>query len=97
VCSAPEQRGRGLGAAVVRTAFAEVDEGREAVSLFQTNVPGFYATLGARSVGNVFVNPRHRSGEKGSVAQPWWNTHVMIYPAAYRWPDGEVDLGGPGY
>lgn len=97
VCSAPELRGGGLGAAVVRAAFAEVDEGRETVSLFQTSVPGFYAKLGARSVGNVFMNPQHRQGDKGSAAQPWWDSHVMIYPAAYRWPEGVVDLGGAGY
>lgn len=97
VCSAPELRGGGLGAAVVRAAFAEGDEGRETVSLFQTSVPGFYAKLGARSVSNVFVNPQHLQGDKGSAAQPWWDSHVMIYPAAYRWPEGGVDLGGAGY
>lgn len=97
VCSAPERRGQGLGAAVVRAAFAQVDAGRFGVALFQTPVAAFYARLGARPVHNGFVNPRHRPGDRGSPDHPWWDDSVMIYPAAFPWPDGRIDLGGPGY
>ena len=36
VCSAPEFRGQGLGAKVVRAAFAQVDDGTFAAALWQT-------------------------------------------------------------
>ena len=102
VYSAPERRGEGLGRLVVRATFDEVDRGAYAVSLFQTGVPGFYDRLGARTVGNPFVNSRYvppTDGRKprGSAEQPWWNPFVMIYPATFPWPAGTVDLLGPGY
>lgn len=102
VCSAPELRGGGLGRAVTRAAFAEVDRGAYPLSLFQTGVPDFYVKLGARLVHNPFVNSRfdptdpNQSG-RGSRDQPWWSPHVMIYPARYDWPEGEIDLLGLGY
>lgn len=97
VCTAPEFRGRGRGAAVVRAAFAQVDGGSFGVSLFQTSVPSFYAKLGARAVENAFVNSRHRPGDRGSAGHPWWDPNVMIYPAAFCWPEGEIDLLGEGF
>lgn len=97
VCTAPEFRGRGLGAAVVRAAFAQVDSGSFGVALFQTAVPGFYVKLGARAVGNAFMNSRYQSGDRGSAERPWWDANVMIYPAAYPWPEGVIDLLGEGY
>jgi len=42
----PGFRFRGFGAAVVRAAFAYVDNGVFRASLFQTGVPGFYEKLG---------------------------------------------------
>ncbi len=90
VCVDANHRGEGLGAAVVRCAFEMVVP----VSLFQTGVPGFYERLGARSVDNKFVN----SGcDKDAEASPWWDKYVMIYPGEYRWPEGIIDLNGPGY
>jgi GNAT superfamily N-acetyltransferase len=97
VCSAPEKRGLGLGAAVVRAAFAQVAAGRYGVALYQTGVPRFYEKLGARLVHNPFINSRHCPGDKGSPDNPWWEPHVMIYPAAASWPEGSIDLCGPGY
>lgn len=99
VCSAPDRRGEGWGRRVVAAAFAEVDAGKVSVSLFQTGVPDFYRKLGARTVENLFLNtgeldPRP---DHGTREQPWWSPHVMIYPAAYPWPEGPVDLRGPGY
>lgn len=94
VCVDANHRGEGLGAAVVRCAFEMVDRGTFPVSLFQTGVPGFYERLGARSVDNKFVN----SGcDKDAEASPWWDKYVMIYPGEYPWPEGTIDLNGPGY
>ena len=97
VCSAPELRGRGLGRRVVREAFGAVDRGEYAVALFQTPVPEFYAKLGARPVPNVFGNSRFKVGDRGTAERPWWDPHVMIYPAPFPWPEGPIDLLGPGY
>jgi hypothetical protein len=60
------------------------------LSLFQTGVPEFYEAMGARLVTNRFVN-----GE--SQENPFWDTCEMIYPATAGWPDGPIDLNGPGY
>lgn len=98
VCSSPARRGEGLGALVVSEAFKEVDSGRYPVSLFQTGVPGFYEKLGARAVDNVFVNSLYAPSDRhGAPNAPWWEPHVMIYPAAYDWPEGKIDLLGAGY
>jgi predicted N-acetyltransferase YhbS len=97
VCSAPEFRGRGLGAAVVRAALAQVDRGAFGVALYQTGVPEFYEKLGARRVGNSFANSYFQPGNLGSAEQPWWDPYVMIYPAGYSWPEGPIDLLGEGY
>ncbi len=97
VCSDPEWRGRGFGARVVREAFGAIERGEYAVALFQTPVPEFYAKLGARPVGNPFCNSRFKDGDLGTAERPWWDPHVMIYPVSYPWPDGTIDLLGPGY
>ena len=97
VCSDPEVRGRGLGRRVVRAAFGAVDRGEYAVALFQTPVPEFYAKLGARPVVNGFRNSRFKAGDRGTAERPWWDPHVMIYPAGFPWPEGPIDLLGPGY
>ena len=89
----PEFRMRGYGAAVVRAAFQHVDNGAFAASLFQTRVPGFYEKLGCRRVRNVFTN--RFAEEPGGV--PWWDPNHMVYPAAYAWPEGPVDLLGPAW
>lgn len=94
VCVAPSHRGKGLGAKVVRRAFERVDSGEFPVSLFQTDLPSFYHRLGAKVVGNRFVNA---TSEVDPNANPWNDQWIMIYPEAYKWPDGAIDLNGPGY
>jgi ribosomal protein S18 acetylase RimI-like enzyme len=85
----PRLRHRGLGSAVVRTAFARLTA-EVPSSLFQTGVPAFYERLGAHCVGNDFVN-------SADADRVWWNPHVMIYPAAMPWPTGRIDLLGGGW
>ena len=89
----PDFRLQGLGARVVRATLAYVDDGTFPLSLFQTNVPGFYEKLGARLVDNRFVN----SLAADPQGRPWWSGHTMIYPAGADWPDGEIDLVGPAW
>ena len=89
----PEFRLRGFGAAVVRAAFHYVDNGVFAAGLFQTRVPGFYEKLGCRAVGNVFFN----SLAEDPGTTPWWDPNHMVYPAAFAWPEGPVDLLGPAW
>lgn len=95
VCTDPDLRGRGLGALVVKPVFDLVDEGVFPFSLYQTTceVRPFYERLGAATVDNKIIN---------SLAQdlhdsPFWDTVVMRYPAGPGWPEGEIDLRGPGY
>ena len=95
VCSDPDMRGQGLGAAVTRQAFQIIDDPAwPDVCLFQTPAAGFYEKLECRKVPNRFVN---RKDEKDPEAWPWHDDTVMIYPAAYAWPEGVVDLNGPSY
>jgi predicted N-acetyltransferase YhbS len=95
VCTDPDQRGTGLGAAITVQALELVRQtGWPDVSLFQTTVPGFYEKLNARIVGNRFVN---RLNIANPEANPWRNDTVMVYPAEFPWPDGTIDLNGPDY
>jgi predicted N-acetyltransferase YhbS len=94
VCVQPVRRGQGLGERVVRAAFGQVDAGYYPVALYQTEVPAFYARLGAVTVDNPFWNSRSPSDPR---ARPWWDPHVMIYPTYPAWPRGPIDLNGPGY
>jgi predicted N-acetyltransferase YhbS len=90
VCVHPGFRGRGWGADVVRAAWKYLpDIGAEA-SLFQTGVPEFYEKLGARLIHNRFV-------DVSGPTRPFWDKCAMVYPATFAWPDGDIDLNGPGY
>jgi hypothetical protein len=95
VCVAPEQRGRHFGRAVVQAAFAAVDEGHFPFALFQTTprVRPFYEKLRACNVSNRIVN----SLADDPHANPFWDGEVMRYPDTSGWPDGLIDLLGPGY
>ena len=90
VCVHPNCRGRGWGADVVRAAFDFLPELGVGVALFQTGVPSFYEKLGGRLVYNQFVN-----GD--NLDNPFWDAFEMIHPDAFAWPDGKIDLNGPGY
>lgn len=94
VACAPQHRGRGYGAAVVRAAFQRVDRGEFPVSFFQTGVPAFYRKLGCRTVDNPLLNS-HSTVDPG--LRPIWEDHAMIYPIDAHWPEGPIDLLGPGW
>lgn len=91
----PDLRGRGLGAMVVRPLFELVDQGAFAYCLFQTtpDVKPFYEKLGATIVDNPIVN----SLAEDEHQSPFWDPVIMRYPSGPDWPEGEIDLVGPGY
>ncbi|MEQ8210366.1 MAG: GNAT family N-acetyltransferase [Lacipirellulaceae bacterium] len=95
VCSDPKQRGRGLGERIVRAALQVVDSGEFEVMLFQTSIEvrPFYEKHGAREIENRIVN----SLADDPDANPFWDRVVMIYPSDAEWPEGVVDLLGPGF
>lgn len=93
VCVCPEHQGKGFGARIVSETFKQVDREDYPMALFQTEVRGFYIRLGAVEVTNPFVNNLTAPPDKS----PWWDPHVMIYPALNDWPEGEIDLNGKGY
>lgn len=95
VCTDPEQRGRGLGEIIVKAAFEPIDAGLFPFSLFQTTerVRPFYEKLGAVAIKNKIVN----SLDEDSTASPFWDNVIMRYPSNGDWPEGEIDLRGPGY
>jgi len=94
VCVSEARRGDGLGKLVVENLFRKLAGLGFPITLFQTGVPEFYKKLGAKLVFNTFINSQHQSNPK---ANPWWDDYVMIYPADYMLPDGEIDLNGKGY
>lgn len=95
VCSHPDYRGEGLGAKIVKAAFADIDAGVVPFSLFQTSqaVKPFYQRLGACTVENKI----HNSLGDDPSANPFWDEVVMRYPATGDWPEGPIDLQGAGY
>ena len=106
VCCEPASRGRGLGKAIVLSAFGRVDDGTFPLALYQTTpaVRAFYEKLGARQIDNLVINSldiKSAGPQPPSAPQQpkraFWDPIVMIYPAAAPWPQGTVDLLGPGY
>ena len=95
VCTDPMLRGRGLGEQVTRAAFGLVDAGVFPFALFQASarVQAFYEKLGAVKVENRIVN----SLADDPTANAFWDDVVMRYPRDRRWPDGTIDLVGPGF
>ena len=91
----PDQRGRGLGAVVVRPVLQLIDHGVFSFSLFQTSleIRPFYENLGCTIVENEIVN----SLADDENHCPFWERVVMRYPNGPDWPEGEIDLRGPGY
>lgn len=96
VAADPQRRGQGLGAAIVRAAFARIDSGEFPFSLFQTShaVRPFYERHGCVVVENEIVNSL---SETDPQANPFWDEIVMRYPAGGDWPAGTIDLYGRGY
>lgn len=95
VCTDPDYRGHGLGAVVVKPVFELVDAGVFPFSLYQTSfeVRPFYEKLGAVAIDNPIVN----SLADDMHASPFWDRVIMRYPAGPGWPNGQIDLRGPGY
>ena len=95
VCTCPEHRGRGLGEEIVRPVFDLVDQGDFQFSLFQTTqkVRPFYEKLGACTVDNPIVNSLGIDHQES----PFWDKVIMRYPKDRAWPQGEIDMRGPGY
>ncbi|MBB6429384.1 GNAT family N-acetyltransferase [Algisphaera agarilytica] len=95
VATCPSVRGQGLGAKIVQAAWASVDDGTHPLCLFETGeARPFYEKLGARVVDNPIIDSTHPTGSRDN---PFEDTWVMIYPARASWPEGEIDLRGPGY
>jgi predicted N-acetyltransferase YhbS len=94
VCSDPDYRGQGLGELVVKQVFNLIDDNTFSFSLFQTNsrVHPFYEKLGACVVQNRILNSLTTD-----LHPPFWDELVMRYPKDRDWPDGDIDLRGPGY
>ena len=55
-------------------------------------------TLGLKKLGcSVTTNRVVNSLADDPTAYPFWDEVAMRYPAAKHWPDGEIDLRGPGF
>lgn len=96
VCTDPEFRGRNVGYALVREAFRPVDEGVYPFSLFQTSqrASRFYHRLGCVLVENRIID----STADQPTQCPFKDDHVVRYPGDRAgWPEGQIDLCGPGY
>jgi len=90
---AEDRRGEGMGKQVVLEAFKRVDSGAFEFAIFQTGVPGFYQPMNCRVIDNKVVN----SLADDPNANPFEDTHVMVYPANTLLGTGPVDMLGPGY
>ena len=95
VCANPEYRGRGLGEQIARAALEIVDAGLFCYALFQTTpaVCRFYEKLGACVIDNTIVNSQAENPKES----PFKDSVIMRYPSGGEWPEGEIDLRGPGY
>lgn len=95
VCSHPEKRGFGYGKMVVEYIFGFVDKELYPATLFQTTeeVHPFYEKLGAKRISNPIIN----STAKEPAKCPFWDDAIMMYSPHFEWPEGTIDLLGPGY
>ena len=92
VAAAQAARGKGLGQAVVEAALQRLDAEESCTHfLFETAIPAFYQRLGAKLVEKELVI--NSTGDRIAFE----DEYVMVYPAARHWPEGEIDLLGPGY
>lgn len=95
VCTDPGRRGQGLGKRIVQAALGMIDRRVAEFSLFQTSDPvrPFYERLGACLADNAITD----STAADPAACPFWDDVVMRYPSGAGWPEGPIDLAGPGY
>jgi predicted acetyltransferase len=95
VCTHPNHRHKGYASILVKEIFKLVDNGHYPLSFWQTGVPDFYLTLGARLVGNRFYNSLHPTNPDKN---PFWDDYIMIYPKnSTKWPKGDIDTLGLGF
>jgi predicted N-acetyltransferase YhbS len=94
VCTDPDYRGHGLGELVVKAIFDAVDDGTFSFAFFQTNsrIQPFYEKLGACLATNPVINSQSQD-----LHDPFWDEIKMRYPKDGDWPEGQIDLRGPGY
>lgn len=88
--------GARYGRAVVEAALGRLHdldlEGRGVTHcLFETAIPAFYERLGARQLAKDLVINSTGDG----VA--FEDEFVMVFPKSKPWPEGTIDLRGPGY
>ena len=94
VCVYPEFRGKGLGASIVKSAFARIDANQYPFCIFQTGVPRFYEKLGCKVIENKIINSNNQEDPN---ANPFWEEYAMIYPATFLWSSGTIDLLRSGF
>lgn len=96
VATDSDYRGQGLGALLVNAAFDLVDQGLFESALFQTSyqVQPFYEGFGATKIENQIINSLN---EENPEVCPFHDDLVMRYPGSNDWPEGVIDLMGPGY
>lgn len=91
----PDHRGKGLGAAVVRAAFGQLDSLPDVnVCLFQTGsaMPFYTEIFGCREVSKPDI---YLGGSGGELA--FTDVHVLIYPGSASWPDVGSAVDAQGY
>ena len=59
--------------------------------LFETAIPAFYENLGARQLPKDLVI--NTTGNQIAFEDEF----VMVFPKSKPWPEGTIDLRGPGY
>ena len=89
---APFRYGRGVVEAALGR-LQDHDLERQGVThcLFETAIPAFYEKLGARQLAKHLVINSTGDG----IA--FEDEFVMVFPASRPWPEGTIDLRGPGY
>lgn len=59
--------------------------------MFETAIPAFYERLGARRLAKDLVV--NSTGNQVAFEDDF----VMVFPETKPWPEGTIDLQGPGY
>ena len=81
------------GRAVVEAALGRLQNPHLGVThcLFETAIPAFYEKLGARQLPKDLVI--NTTGDQIAFEDEF----VMVFPKSQPWPEGTIDLLGPGY
>lgn len=92
VATSPDYRFRGLGVLVVRDALSRCD-GVTTYCLFQTGVPHFYQRLDCQ----LLPASSYDGGAVRREGSGFWDPYIMVYAPQQLWPQGAINLRGPGY